>query len=215
VTDLFKNHGTKILGALVAVIGALGDVQQLFVAVDPNPRHIALYSLIVALGSAVIRRGFSNTAATVDTTGSTLTTSEPGTLAPGDTIKVTEKTASKSGPPPIGAWLIFFIVALPLVLGLVACQSLSFQEQLAAAYGTYTTVERAADQAYVSGSLPKAQALQAQALAKQVRPFLDAAQAASTSGDSTGASQDLELATTALGALQRYVDSQLPAQKGK
>ena len=174
-------HGTKILGFLVAVIGAMGDVQQLFVAYDSNPKHVALYTLIAALGGAIIKRGFTNS----------------GALPPN----------------PVVVFCLLAPMLLPSML--IACASLSFQQQLAAAYGTYTTVERAADQAFVSGSLPRAQAQAAREMARQVRPFLDGAQAASTSGDQATASNDLELASQALGALQKYVDAQLAAAKGK
>lgn len=172
----WANHGTKILGFVVALIGALGDVQQLFVAVDANPKHIALYSLIVALGGAVIKRGFGN---------------------------------SSSTPPPAAPILLAFLLTVPLMAQLVACTTLSFQEQLAAAYGTYTTVERAADQAFMSGTLPRVQAESAREMAKKVRPFLDGAKAASTAGDQSTAQADLTLATTALTALQTYVNAQV------
>jgi hypothetical protein len=181
MTQFWKDHGTKLLGLIVALIGALGDVQQLFIAYDSNPKHVALYSLIVALGTAIIRRGFTNSAT----------------------------------PPPTPVVIACMLAPWLLPSLLVACASLSFQQQLAAAYGTYTTVERAADQAFVSGSLPRAQAEAAREMARQVRPFLDGAQAASTSGDQATASNDLELASQALGALQKYVDAQLSATRGK
>ena len=53
-------HGTKILGAIVALIGVAGDSLSLIVAYDP--KHAALWTLIVGIGGAVIRRGFTNSA---------------------------------------------------------------------------------------------------------------------------------------------------------
>lgn len=53
-------HGTKILGAVVAVVGIAGDSLSLIVAYDP--KHAALWTLIIGIGGAVIRRGFVNSA---------------------------------------------------------------------------------------------------------------------------------------------------------
>lgn len=112
---------------------------------------------------------------------------------------------------PIVLLLLSCLLAVP---ALSACTTLSFDETLASGYATYTTVEAAADAAYVAGTLPRDQALQARAMAKDARPFLDAAKAAETAGDTAGASQDLALATSALTALQTYVNKQAAAQAG-
>jgi hypothetical protein len=56
----WTRHGTKILGAIVALVGILGDSLSLIVAYDP--KHAALWSLIIGIGGAVIRRGFVNSA---------------------------------------------------------------------------------------------------------------------------------------------------------
>jgi hypothetical protein len=55
----WRQHGTKILGAIVAVVGVAGDSLSLIVAYDP--KHAALWTLIIGIGGAVIRRGFVNT----------------------------------------------------------------------------------------------------------------------------------------------------------
>lgn len=54
-------HGTKILGAITVGVGAGGEVLSAIQAVDP--KHAALWALILGLGGAVIRRGFTNSAA--------------------------------------------------------------------------------------------------------------------------------------------------------
>lgn len=186
MSQFWKEHGTKLLGFLVAVVGAMGDCIQLFAAADPNPKHVAVYTLIAGLGAAIVKRGFTNTATLAD-----------------PTLK----------PPPTLLWAV--IGLLPLVaFVLSACTTLSFDEQLAAAYGTYTTIEKAADQAYVTGVLPKAQAQHVRDLAKDTRPFLDAAQAARTT-DPAGASAQLQLGVKALTALQTYVNQQAAAAQGK
>lgn len=173
----WSTHGTKILGFVVALVGALGDCLELFKSFDTDPKHVAIYTFVTALGAAVIRRGFSN--------------STPGPTAV---------------PMILMALILSTCVASSVLTG---CTTLSFQEQLAAGYGTYTTVENAADAAFVAGTLPRAQALQARELAKQARPFLDAAKDASVSGDAAGANNDLQLATAALTALQKYVNAQV------
>jgi hypothetical protein len=58
----WRDHGTKILGGVVIFVGAAGDSLSLITAVDP--KHAALWTLIIGLGGAIIRRGFTNTAST-------------------------------------------------------------------------------------------------------------------------------------------------------
>lgn len=181
----WKDHGTKLLGFLVAAIGAMGDCLELFKSFDSDPKHIAAYTLIVGLGSAIIRRGFTNSAAAP-------------AIAGAFTLGMTALLAGAA--------------AMTL---LSACTTLSFDEQLATGYATYTTVEKAADAAYVGGTLPKAQAQRVRDLAKDAHPFLDAAQAAEAAGDGPGATQQLQLAVTALTALQTYVNQQAAASQGK
>jgi hypothetical protein len=56
----WQDHGTKILGYVVMAIGAAGDCLSLIQAVDP--KHAALWSLVVGLGGAIVRRGYTNSA---------------------------------------------------------------------------------------------------------------------------------------------------------
>lgn len=61
----WKSHGTKILGVVVALIGAAGECLQLIQTVDP--KHAALWAMVITLGGAVLKRGFTNSqAANVD-----------------------------------------------------------------------------------------------------------------------------------------------------
>ncbi len=61
----WSDHGTKILGAVVVAVGAAGECLQLIQAVDP--KHAAAWALVIGLGSAVVKRGFTNSAAIDDT----------------------------------------------------------------------------------------------------------------------------------------------------
>lgn len=71
----WHDHGTKILGYVVMGIGAAGDCLSLIQAVDP--KHAALWSLVVGLGGAIVRRGYTNTAR-----AATLPPPDPGTVRP-------------------------------------------------------------------------------------------------------------------------------------
>lgn len=51
-------HGTKILGWIIVGVGALQEVLPLIQGVDP--KHSALWALVIGLGGAVIKRGFTN-----------------------------------------------------------------------------------------------------------------------------------------------------------
>lgn len=55
----WTGHGTKILGVAVMAIGVAGDCLSLIQAADP--KHAALWSLVIGVGGAVVRRGFTNT----------------------------------------------------------------------------------------------------------------------------------------------------------
>ena len=57
----WTGHGTKILGGLVAAVGVAGDSLVYIQALDP--KHAAIYSALVAIGGAIVKRGFTNTAA--------------------------------------------------------------------------------------------------------------------------------------------------------
>jgi hypothetical protein len=54
-------HGTKILGVFVAGVGIAGDSLVYIQALDP--KHAAIYSALVAIGGAIVKRGFTNSAA--------------------------------------------------------------------------------------------------------------------------------------------------------
>ena len=54
----WNNHGTKFYGALVMLAGASGEalvyIQQL------DPKHAAVWGVIITLGAGIIRQGFVN-----------------------------------------------------------------------------------------------------------------------------------------------------------
>ncbi len=56
----WHDHGTKILGVIAAGAGAAGEalayIQQL------DPKHAALWGVVIIIGAAVVKRGFTNTA---------------------------------------------------------------------------------------------------------------------------------------------------------
>lgn len=56
----WTGHGTKILGAFVALVGIAGDSLVYIQALDP--KHAAIYSALVAVGGAIVKRGFTNSA---------------------------------------------------------------------------------------------------------------------------------------------------------
>jgi hypothetical protein len=110
------------------------------------------------------------------------------------------------------------LIVLALLLpGFVGCAQLGlatpkgFDQQLAEAYGVHTAVVSATATALTSGALTSAEAAQVQTQERSARAMLDAAKAVEQTNP-TGASNDLVLATTALSALQAYLNSQT---KGK
>jgi hypothetical protein len=106
---------------------------------------------------------------------------------------------------------LFFSVALIAILA--GCSSLgltsakSVDQSLAYAYGVHTAVVTSATQALKSGSLSVSDAQQVSDLAQQARTLLDAARAASGTGDYSTATAKLQLATNILTQLQTYLNS--------
>jgi hypothetical protein len=89
-------------------------------------------------------------------------------------------------------------------LGLTAPQS--FDEQLAEAYGVHTAVVSATATALTAGALSRAEAQAAQTQEVGARAMLDAAKAAEST-NTTGAQNDLTLASAALSAIEAYLKS--------
>jgi hypothetical protein len=104
------------------------------------------------------------------------------------------------------------IAALCLLAALVGCSSLGlatpkgFDQQLAQAYGIHTAVVSATTTAVTAGTISSAEATQVQTQAISARTMLDTAKSLETTNP-TAASNDLALATTALTALQTYLNS--------
>lgn len=103
---------------------------------------------------------------------------------------------------PIAVLVTILIVAL-----CAACTTLTFDEQLASAYSAHTAVVNAAATATTAGTLSSGDATQVLTMAKSSRSLLDAAREAETAGNASGASGELALATSALTALQTFVNS--------
>lgn len=105
---------------------------------------------------------------------------------------------------------ILTILCLLATLG--GCQQLGlatpkgFDQQLAEAYGVHTAVVSATTVAVSSGTITSAEATQVQTQALSARTMLDTAKAVESTNP-TAAANDLALATTALTALQTYLNS--------
>jgi hypothetical protein len=99
-----------------------------------------------------------------------------------------------------------------LLASLGACASLGlpapqgFDQQLATAYGVHTAVVSATATALTAGTLSSAEATEVQTQERSARAMLDLAREVKTSNP-TAASSDLALATTALTALQTYLNT--------
>lgn len=61
IKSWWTGHGTKLLGGLIVLVGALQEVLPLIQGVDP--KHAGLWALVITLGGAVVKRGFANTKA--------------------------------------------------------------------------------------------------------------------------------------------------------
>lgn len=104
------------------------------------------------------------------------------------------------------------LFALVCLATLSACSSLGlatpkgFDQQLAQAYGIHTAVVSATTVAVTAGTISSAEAAQVQTQAVSSRVMLDTARSLEASNP-TQAATDLTLATTALTALQTYLNS--------
>jgi hypothetical protein len=103
------------------------------------------------------------------------------------------------------------LLSLAVVL-MVGCTALGlatpkdFDQSLASAYGVHTAVITAATTALTNGAINSTDAQQVLTQASSARAMLDAAKAAESIGNTAGAQSDLTLASTALTALQTYLN---------
>jgi hypothetical protein len=101
---------------------------------------------------------------------------------------------------------------LPVLLLLSGCAALGlatpkgFDQQLAEAYGVHTAVLTASTVALSTGAISSTEATQVNTQALSARTLLDTAKSIEKSNPN-GASTDLTLAISALGALQSYLNS--------
>lgn len=104
-------------------------------------------------------------------------------------------------------------LCLAAICLLTACASVGlptpkgFDQQLAAAYGVHTSVVQATTTALTTGAISVNDAEAVQGMEKNARALLDTAKAAETAGNTAGASSELALATSALTALQTYLNA--------
>lgn len=186
----WANHGTKILGFVVAVIGAMGDVQQLFAAYDSNPKHIALYTLVAALGGAIVKRGFTNTQ------------NQP----PAEPPSLPDKEKGFIDREVLVALAVF-------MLCLVGCSLLANQPldaKIGTAKETVASVERAAAAAVNAGTLNVATGQEIYTDSQSVVKYLDAAHAAIVAGNNSEGAAQYQLANGLLSSLQTYLNAHLP-----
>jgi hypothetical protein len=112
--------------------------------------------------------------------------------------------------------LLIVSAVILLLLTVFGCASLGlatpkgFDQQLAEAYGVHTAVATAATTAVATRAITAAEATAVNSQVISSRQLLDAARQIETSNP-TGANNDLVLATTALTALQTYLNTH---QKG-
>ena len=90
-------------------------------------------------------------------------------------------------------------------LGLAPAQTLN--QKIAYAYGTHTAVLQATTASVSAGKLSSTDASQVLKLADASRTLLDAATSLAATGDTVGANNKLALATTALTALQTFLNA--------
>jgi hypothetical protein len=131
--------------------------------------------------------------------------------------KTQADAAPAAGSGKQGGWaslgflaaLLTLVVMCLMMACLMACATLSFDEDLASAYTAHTAVVNAATQAVTAGTLSSTQGQQVLTMAQSSRALLDAAKAAETAGNASGASNELQLASSALSALQTFVNSEV------
>jgi hypothetical protein len=117
-------------------------------------------------------------------------------------------------PRPLKLFLLMpaALMIVGFTAGIAACSTLglaapqSFDEQLAEAYGVHTAVVSATATALTAGAITRAEAQAAQTQEVGARAMLDAAKAAEST-NTTGAENDLTLATSALSAIEAYLKS--------
>lgn len=105
--------------------------------------------------------------------------------------------------PLVTLWLI--AIAACSQLGIAPAQT--FNQKLAYATGVHTAVLQATTAAVTSGALSSSDGQAVLVQADNAKTILDAANVANASGDITGATNKLALATAALTTLQSYLNT--------
>lgn len=55
----WRDHGTKLLGGVVGLVGAAGESLALIQQFDP--KRAALWAMVITLAAGIVKRGFGNT----------------------------------------------------------------------------------------------------------------------------------------------------------
>jgi len=107
----------------------------------------------------------------------------------------------------------FLVLVLLSAALLNGCASLgvtpaqTFDQKVAYAIGVHTAVLQASTNAVTAGSMSSSDAQSVLSQADNAKAILDAAIAANSAGDLTGATNKLAIASAALAALQSYLNS--------
>lgn len=127
---------------------------------------------------------------------------------PDDPAKVIPAPPGSAAPPSLK--LLVLLPFVSLLLG--ACATLTTQQQIKTVNRDVTSILQSTDAALNAHLITKAEAQAVSAIAHQVDPLLDAAQAASAANDPTQANKTLNLVNTLLAGLTAYVPPVAPAK---
>lgn len=198
--NFWDQNGTKILGALTAVLGTLasliaaGAFKELLSPASIGWLNIFVSLSTAAVGGATMARGFNNSAQ--------------------EKVAAAMETAIKAAPPQAGfarslmlAMLLAIAVPVTAVLTLPGCatvQQLSFDQQLQLSIDSAAQVTKSVSNAYDAKLITQKQAQQYLALVKNARDLFAVAIEIKDADVKTAEGQ-LQLANDILLQLQRYL----------
>ncbi len=194
----WSENGTKILGALTAVLGTLasliaaGAFKELLSQTAIGWLNIVVSLATAGVGGATMARGFNNT------------TKERVASAMQDAIKATPHSGFAR------SMMLAFLLAITVPVAFVALpgcatfQQLGFDQQLQLSIDTASTVTRSVSNAYDAKLITQKQAQQYLALVKNARDLFAIAIELKDS-DVKSAEGQLQLANDILLQLQRYL----------
>lgn len=185
------NHGTKVLGGIVTVLGTIYAA----IAQNADPAMLALLgkwaapATLILGGVLTVLRGFQNSA-----------NAEAMAAAPKPVTPPNQKGSVRIEH----AAALAAIAIIALVAG---CQTVkSFNDSAYAAYGTADFIAQGASAALAAGKITPAQASEIAAKDAVLKSTLDAAVAAHTANEANGGDA-LSTTLTALNALAAYLQT--------